>query len=265
MKKYINKKVVVSIIVLFLVVVLFMLAFSKKEQLIVSKDKIINVTEKAPELNLPLKYFPSNEIVWGHGNLDNKNDMDSANLDNGYQSFPTTNITLSKEDYSAEIKNLPTVKSYKEIFMVEGGTKETVWSGTYKDQIKQYGDFARRFIPEGYTIVGLEKFDVDGDGKNETIISLCGTGGNHCPHEIILIKNNKIIFTAFVGLTGLSLTKNDSGNGFYVHWVPSEGEEWDAGLCCPPGYMKTRFVYENGAFKPVYEQKVLYFKVNNKK
>lgn len=265
MKRYIfNKKVIVSVAILFLTAVVLMLAFSKKEQLTVYKEKIISITEKAPELNLPLKYFSDNEIVFGSGISDKKNELDYAVLENGYQSFPTTNITVPSKDYSNEVKDLPLVKPYKEIFKV-GSDGKVEWDWLYKDQIKEYGDLAYRFIPEGYTIVGLEKFDVDGDGKNETIISLCGTGGNHCPHQIIVVKANKIIFTADVGLTGLDITKNDSGNGFYMHWVPSEGEEWDTGLCCPPGYMKTRFVYENGSFKPLYEQKVLYFKVNNKK
>ena len=261
-----NKKSVVVIVVFALLLLVTVGYLLKREPLIVYKEKIIkNIgTEKAPELNLPLKYFSDNEIVSGSGVSDNKNELDSAVLENGYQSFPTTDITISSEDYSNEIKDLPLVKSYKEIFKV-GSDGKVEWDWLYKDQIKEYGDLAYRFIPEGYTIVGLEKFDVDGDGKDETIISLCGTGGNHCPHQIIVVKANKIIFTLDSGLTGLDLTKNESGVGFYVHWVPSEGEEWDTGLCCPPGYMKTRFVYENGSFKPLYEQKVLYFKVNNKK
>lgn len=266
MKRHIfNKKIIVSVAILFLIISMLVLTFSKKEQLIVYKEKIISVTEKAPELNLPLKYFSDNEIVSGSGVSDKKNELDYAVLENGYQSFPTTNITVPNKDYSNEIKNLPLVTSYKEIFKDTDGDGKVEWDWLYKDQIKEYGDLATRFIPEGYTIIGLEKFDVDADGKNETIISLCGTGGNHCPHQIIIVKNNKIIFTADTGLTGLDLTKNDSGNGFYMHWVPTEGKEWDTGLCCPPGYMKTRFVYENGVFKPVYEQKVLYFTVNNKK
>lgn len=237
------------------------------ESLIVYKEKIITSinVEKAPELSLPLKYFSDNEIVSGSGASDNKNELDYAVLENGYQSFPVVDVTLSNEGYSNEIKELPQIKSDADIFMDFDGDGKIDWEWLYKDQIKEYGDLARRFIPENYTIFNIEKFDVDGDGKNETMISLCGTGGNHCPHKIILVKNNKIIFTAGEEFVGLDLNKSDSGNGFYMHWTPLEGEEWDTGLCCPPGYMKTRFIYENGLFKPVYEQKVLYFKVNNKK
>ena len=47
-----------------------------------------------PEMDLPLKYFSNNDIAWGSGDSDDKNKMDYAVLDNGYQSFPTDNITL---------------------------------------------------------------------------------------------------------------------------------------------------------------------------
>lgn len=102
----------------------------------------------------------------------------------------------------------------------------------------------------------------DKDGKDETIIFLCGVGSNHCPHRIIIVKDQEIIFSVSAGLTGLNFSKTETGNGFYMHWVPTEGK-WDRGLCCPLGYVKIRFVYDKGKFLPVYEQEVLYFKIEN--
>jgi hypothetical protein len=77
----------------------------------------------------------------------------------------------------------------------------------------------------------------------------------------MIIKNDKIIFSIRVGLVGLGLEKSNTGNGFYVHWT--NDELTSRGLCCPIGYMRTRFVYENGEFKPIYEQEVLYIDIND--
>lgn len=265
-KTFTSKQKIVAIIFL-LVAVGVVIYFSKREPLIVYKEKVVTnlIKEKPEELTLPLKYFLDKDIAWGEGTSDNKNEWDSAMVDTGHKTSPSTTITLSKDDYSIEIKDLPQVRTNKEIFKDSDGDGKIDWDWLYKDQIKEYGDLATRFIYEGYTVVGLEKFDVDSDGNKESIIFLCGTGGNHCPHKIIIVKNNKIVFTLDSGLTGLDLVKDDTGNGFFVHWVPSEGDEWDAGLCCPPGYMSTRFVYEKGKFIPIYEQKVMYTKVTNKK
>lgn len=144
--------------------------------------------------------------------------------------------------------------------MKEDVEEGTPWQWLYKQEIKEYGDLATRFLPS--KSVDVKKFDVDNDGKDETIIFLCGVGGNHCPHRIVIVKDNKIVFSVSTGLTDLNISKTETGNGFYVHWVPTEGK-WDRGLCCSLGYMKTRFVYDGGKFKPVYEQEVLYFKIEN--
>jgi hypothetical protein len=158
--------------------------------------------------------------------------------------------------YNQEIKYLPSIKEDKDIFIME----DNIGHDYFREQIKKYSDVARRFLP--YTVItNVEQFDVDTDGLNETIISTCGLWGNHCPHEIMIVKNNKIVFSTFAD----NLMKSNTGNGFYLHWVPSRDtdKKWDTGLCCPPGYMKTRFIFEKGKFNPIYEQEILYIKVED--
>ena len=214
-----------------------------------------------PSLDLPLRYFSDDSIAWVSVNTsrdsDDKNTWEHATVDGGdaYQSFPTQTITLSADDFSIKIEQLPPIKNL-------GADYYDVWKQWYTEQIKEYGDLADLFWAEGDSISFAKKFDVDLDGKDELVVGLCGIGGNHCPHRIVVMKDQKIIFSVSAGLTGLDLSKTETGNGFYVHWVPTEGK-WDRGLCCPLGYIKTRFVYEKGKFLPAYEQEVLYFKIKN--
>lgn len=209
-----------------------------------------------PVLNLPLRYFTDSDIVGGAGDSDDKNKWEYASVNNGYRSFPTTTIKLSSDDYSNKREKLPAIKPWDP-------NKDFVSKEFFTEQIQKYGTLAARFLSDDY-IVNLQKFDVDSDGELETIVSICSAFGNHCPHKIMVVKNDTVIFSFSAGLTGRNLIKSETGNGFYVHWVPlDEGTKWDTGLCCPPGYISTRFVYEKGKFKPVYEQEVLYFEVKN--
>ncbi len=227
-----------------------------------------------PTLNLPLRYFPSESFRSGTvgKSIDDKSTWKSAAIDIGYQSFPTTTITLSSEGYSNEIKDLPPIKSLKEALSVRlfAHESEALIDVSYirerrLAQIQEYGTLASRFLP--YDNIGIMgSFDADNDGVDEMILAVCGEGGNHCPHEVIIIKGDKIIFSTRAGGTGPRIVTSDTPNGFYLQWAPwqpGDGGIWDVGLCCLPGYMKTRFVYEDGKFIPVYEQEVLYINVKN--
>lgn len=222
-------------------------------------------TYQMPTLDMPLRYFTDNSIAWGSvntsGDSDDRHTWEYAAVDAGYHSFSTSTITLSQDDFSNEVKELPPTKTLGEI-LKQDKEKDTPRRWLYEEQINEYGDLATRFLPD---TIDVEKFDINEDGKNETVISLCG-GGNHCPDSIIIVKDKKIIFSVSTEMTGLKLVKSETGNGFYVEWVPSwvEGGKWDVGLCCPPGYRKTRFVFEDSKFVPVYEQEILYVQVHNK-
>lgn len=215
-----------------------------------------------PTLDLPLRYFTNESVAWGSvnpaRNTDDKNTWEFASVDGGdaYQSAPTTTITLSSEDYSQKRERLPSIKTLKKII-----SEAPDYESVYRDQLRDYGNIATRFLPTD-SISGLRKFDVDNDGKDETILSLCGVGGNHCPHYIIVVRGQNIIFSSYAGLYNKDLAKTDTANGFYLHWTSTEGN-WDDGACCTLGYKKTRFVYEDNKFIPVYEQEVKYFKVKN--
>jgi hypothetical protein len=212
-----------------------------------------------PKLYLPIEYFSEKDISWGYAG-ENGIGWDSGAIE-GYQSFPTTEITLSTKDYSQKIELLPPIKSRREILEDSG-----IYRSSFEELMKKYGDIATRLLPD-VDITNLEKFDVDKDGNSETVLSVCSYGGNHCPHKIMILKNDKIIFSVSAGIVGLDVTKSDTGNGFYVEWTPSlnDGSKWDQGLCCPVGYKKTRFVFEEKEFKPVYEQEILYSMIEDTK
>lgn len=262
-------KAVLIITSIFLLITLFYILNTRhliknSNNLLLEDAKIteFNKTPTIPTFVFPLRYFSSKDF--SSGNLGDNGDYDDystwesstySGMDT-YHSFPTKIISLNPEDYSNESIDLPPLKSVKHI--TEGWMES--FQESFKKEINKYGKIATRFLPDD-DITNLEKFDVDGDGKPETIISTCSNGGNHCPHEIIIVKNNKIIFSVSPGITDNELTKSDTGNGFYVNWTPVKNG--DRGFCCPISQIRTRFVYEKGKFIPVYEQKVIYFDVNN--
>lgn len=253
-----NKKI--YLIPLAITVLLLVVFFISKSSQPETTNK--NVMEMAT-YDMPLGVFSENKIQWGSVNTDRDSDdyrtWKYATVDEGYRSFPTTTIQLSEDDYSNDSEILPKINSNGEIYNEDGS-----WKELYDEQIKKYGDLAKRFLPVDY-ITNLQEFDVDGDGVKEKIVSICGVGGNHCPHKIIIIKKDTIIFDVSAGLTSLDLKNSDNGNGFYVQWVPTNSTDpkWDVGLCCPPGYISTRFIFDKNKFVPIYEQENLYIKINN--
>ena len=78
-----------------------------------------------------------------------------------------------------------------------------------------------------------------------------------------IISNDRIIFTASGGIGNIQLIEMSNNNGFEYKWFPWPHEEWRSGLCCPLGHKLVRFIYENGEFIPLYEQKVFYIEVHN--
>lgn len=220
-------------------------------------------TKILQSISLPLKYISEDLISWGSVNTDrdtkDKSTWKSAAVDMGSRDTPTTNITLSKDDYSNAHEDLPAIKSIEEITSETNG-RITSESLIYQETLAKYGDFGIRFFPTYYPFI--KNFDVDADGKDEKVVYLCGIGGNHCPHKIVIVKDDKIIFSVSAGMTDLGLSPSETNNGFYVEWVPTDNG-WVYGLCCPPGFVKTRFVYTNNEFIPIYEQTHMYVEVVN--
>jgi hypothetical protein len=249
-KKY-NKIFIAIVSIIVLIVVIFgalYLTPSFRDRNIADKTYKEN-EDITPTLLLPIKYFDKDLVLGGTYKGTNSNGdyiYSSAIIDDGARSFPTTSISLSADYYKQEISDLPLIKKDKDIFVMEEG----IGHDSFREQIKLYGDWARRFLPMD-TITSVEKFDVDNDGLNETIVSTCGLWGNGCPHDVMIVKNNKIIFQTSYGI----IIPSKTGNGFYLEWEKSYKD--------PHGYILTRFVFEDKQFKPVYEQEVFYIRVED--
>ena len=217
----------------------------------VNKPRLVSnpqsFAENAPNLNLPLSYFPKEDMEWG----DYEATKDAYGVFGGEsvsQSYPTTNITL--KDYLVENRILPVPKTLADL------TSSGQYVEYVRENYQKYGTLAASFLPDQY-IVTKEEFDVDLDGRKETILGLGLTVANHPPQTVKIIKDDKVIFS-FEGFQPMikSVTSN---NGFYLEWI--DDSQLNQGACCPTGKMRTRFVYENTLFKPAWEQEVIYTKV----
>jgi len=83
------------------------------------------------------------------------------------------------------------------------------------------------------------------------LLAFVGYGGNGCPHENLIIKNDKIVFSS----GGLGIDTSEVGNGFSLRWNKIYKDA--------NGYMITKFIYEDNKFKALSEQRVLYTEVEN--
>lgn len=171
----------------------------------------------------------------------------------------TKGVTISPDNFSTKIESIPPLKSLSEIDDVIASMNERIRPLYEQDEyyqgadlIKQYPTWAGRFLPDD-NITSIEAFDVDEDGKPETIIGLC-EWGNHCPHQMYVVKGSRIIFSATdpVG-DGIGIEEDQAGNGFYVEW---KAEDQVQTYCCPSGYMKTKFIYKEGSFMPISEERI---------
>jgi len=227
LKKWFRSNILSEYLLIILIVLVLFIGVSYFNE----REKTTHESNSISTFDLPLKYFTDDSIAWGSVDTSrdssNKNTWEYATVDVGYHSIPSTHITLSKNSFSNDDR------------LTNQRSLETLLDESV-----------------------VEKFDIDNDGEDEEILYVC-SGGNHCPHEIAIVKDEKIIFSVSAGLGGLDLTDTKTGNGFYVHWVPTDGKWDERGLCCPLGYMKTRFVYKDEKFAPVYEQEVLYVQINN--
>ncbi len=210
-------------------------------------------------LQIPSVYFKNADVKWD--SADNNGGWTDAAIKNGdgYQSYPTSIVTYT--DYSNELKPLPPIQTWKEIMAQDRAYSGTIqFFDTYKQNIAQYGNLASRYLP--ISTIYTKSFDVDGDGKKETLVFLSNVGGSHGSQEVQIIKNNKVIFTAHdSGGEGIDIMPSDTGNGFYTNTTNDDLNR--NGLCCSLGYIKTRFVYDGEVFKPLYEQTVYYLNVQN--
>jgi hypothetical protein len=204
-----------------------------------------------PWLNIPIKYFSDKDIQWS----DNK--QKSFDDKAVYQSYPTTNITI--KEYSTDIKPLSSIK-FAEVIKKIRETETVYGVKMAEDNYRDYGQLAVHFLSEYLVIEGSDDFDVDADGKKENIVTVNSLGrADGGSYTSAIIKDNKIIFS--VDEDNSSIVPADTTNGFYVEWRnPNDISP----RCCEKGYIRTRFVWENNKFVPIYEQEVRYVVVGIK-
>jgi len=240
----------------------------KTEQNAAENEKCVNASyvecPEFPWLDLPLKYFSVKNVEWGSAGGDGKEGtmeqytqvaLDSKEV---YQSYPTTTTTIKQ--YSADIVPVTTKKwadVRKEIQKTEDNSH---WMEAVDANYKEYGQLAVHFLDDFQDIEMYDSFDVDGDGIKEKILGLNSVGrADGGSYNAAIVKDNKVIF--YVEEDESFIVPADTPNGFYVKWrSPSD----DSPRCCPIGYVKTRFVLNNGKFVPLYEQDVRYVVVGKR-
>lgn len=210
-------------------------------------------------VDLPLEYFSKKDIQWGlvgKGTGEKITDYTQVALENKtvYQSYPTTATTI--KNYSNETKPLKT-RSFDEV-MQEFSKLESEGFGktVVEENYQKYGSLATNYLPSD-NIWTLEKFDVDNDGVAETIVSYNFTGAaNAGSYRSDIIKGNSIIFS--VQEDNASIVPADTIDGFYVEWRSTDDP---APRCCEEGFRRTRFVFKDKKFTPIYEQEVKYLRI----
>lgn len=250
----------------FVVALSFMLGrySASKEELLQSNnssslEEVVVDNAIFPDLSFNISYFSKSDVRSGSAEHYKEypdgdiRQYSRVYLENKtvYQSYPTKEIKLTDYDNSnRQLEAKPFNEVLDELKNDCGDltSKITLAENNYS----QYGVWTTHFLPT-YEIYKIENFDVDGDDVEETIIhkniNCRATGGSF---NADIIKNGEIIFST----TGhnSAIVPADTNNGFYV-------EQSDAVGCCAAGYLRTRFVFENDKFIPIYEQDVKYLKV----
>lgn len=238
------------------------IALPSKNPLVVpaiNEDKTPERKVETPYLDLPLSYFSNNDISWGSmGNGDGSKitDYTEVSLTNKavYQSYPTTAVTI--KNYSNEIKPVK-IRNFDEALAdFYKVNPPGLWEDVIKKNYRDFGSLVTNYLPED-VIEKIDKFDADNDGQPETIVQYNFAGrADGGSYRSDIIKDNNIIFS--VQEDRASIIPADTPDGFYVEWHNDKDTQ---GRCCPEGFTRSRFVFDNNKFVPVYEQDVRYLKV----
>ncbi len=167
--------------------------------------------------------------------------------------FTFTSITIKGFDNTKE--SVLINKNFDEILST-WNDHDLAYLDYFKEDYDKHGDIALFTWNDWMDINKIIEYDINGDGENESIIELCGIGGNHCPHKIVIIKDDSIIFK-YQGARPLGIKPSEDNNGFYISWASAESL-LDNGWCCPAWETKTKFVFTNNKFIPVSEEKIYY-------
>lgn len=230
-------------------------AFISSHLALVSETRVdegaegIAATEKSEEIGLiwpdtialPRRYFEREDFPRQWSN------SEEVAVDDGARSAPTSTVTYAS--FKNRDSSLPPLPERLEQIYEE----DAAFSTTLRKERDLYGELAVRYNASGKSISEVRSIDVTGDEIPEKLVFWCGTGGNHCPHGVDVIRGDTIIFSAWPATSFIEIEPSKSGSGFYVQTTPAE---MLPGLCCPSGYLRIRFVYESGNFLPIYQQDV---------
>lgn len=227
----------------------FIKSNNNSQQLKTQNNTVVHSREDN-SVNLKLSYFDDFKGVWGEASYSGETRWQEIDSEFNQRSVPgaVTHIPSLKKE---SIKIIPVARSQvKNDF---GYPK--IIDGVYKEYGNRLGGY---FASLGQAVTSYQTFDVDSDGLKEEIVETADIGGNHPPHYGYVIKNDFIILSML--LESGSIEPTSSGNGFYLrNIIRDDGQP----LCCPSGYRLYRIVYEDGFFRPVWEQEVKYIKVND--
>lgn len=225
-----------------------------------SQKENTSVDTPFSRLDVPLEYFSEKDIRSGfvkEGAVGKKiTDFTGVSLESKtvYQSYPTTTVTIEK--YLSERKPQVT-KSINEAIKQQAQIEPDGWGkDRVKENFQQYGSLASHYLPKDF-LMKTEKFDVTGDGKPETVVTYNSVAAADAgSYHTDVVQGNTIIFSVLED--NAAILAADTTNGFYVEWrSPNDSSP----RCCPEGFMRTRFVYKDGKFIPLFEQEVKYLKV----
>lgn len=261
-----NKLLKVTVLFLFIIILYFVFFRNRETLYKVSTQSNTKVSSKENKVNLKIVYFDDFGGVWGSASPSEETQWKA--IDSKYdQSSASTAIINSLNLIKKEsIKINPVKRSELKFgsYYIEENYKEEEplyykigVNANYQDYGELLGGF---FANRGEGIMSHVKADVDNDGIKEEVIETAGFGGNHPPHHGYIVKNGVIILYVPLDNGGIEPAKDN--NGFYVYNPIRDDGSF---MCCPKGYWLYRIIYENGSFKPVWEQDVQYILFDTKK
>lgn len=227
----------------------------------------VNETDSAyPWLNISNDSFSESDLQWSGSK------QGAYRNTAVYQSYPSLDIKINNYENKSDrliYKSMDDIKNEFKDKQIEINNNQNIPEGDrinlfdfwrngirIKNSYTEYGKLSTNYYPERY-IQNLDMYDVDGDGLKESIVLLnYSDSADSGSTSTDIIEDGEIIFS--VNESQSSIVQAETNNGFYIEWrIPDD----QSPHCCDAGFMRTRFVYEDSMFKPLYEQEVRYVKV----
>ncbi len=236
----------------------------------VNREKVKSV-EDYPVLDLPVRYFDY-KYLNSHSVCDEKESnvtechkgVKSGNFGGvyAYQSYPSTDISIDGYD-NYDSKKPPSVNEIlAEVSLLRSKDGDvSAWSVASDELIRKYfkefGPVAGHFLPRN-SDASVSMADLTMDGRDEHIVFTCphGAAGSGCGALWVADSSGNLLFS--YSDPAIELDPSEDGNGFYLYSVHPEDTE---ASCCERKRYRTRFVYEDKRFVPIFEQVVVDLKV----